>query len=344
MRLTRVSRDDLTVTRQPKGMGFSYRDADGALVKDAAMRKRIEALCIPPAWHAVRIAPNERAHIQALGVDEAGRDQYIYHPDWELRREAKKQRRVASLISVLPRLRRGVAQGLRAETGSRELALAIAVALIDRTAMRVGREKYLVRNGTRGAGTLFARDVCVAGKEIRMTFEAKGDKRTQYCVVDERLADAVRRIKSLSGKRLLVCRSDAGKIRPVETAAINTYLRELAGVEISAKDFRTLHASALAGEALAKLDAGGSQNQRRRQMAHVARQVADILRNTPAVSRKAYILPCLFRLFDDGLLKAVWEAAGPGRARLSAREKRLGVVLATAGKVPASNGTFVVPV
>lgn len=328
MRLVRIDRSGLTLTRERRGTGFSYRDGDGGKLSDAASKARIKALGIPPAWRQVRIAASERAHIQVLGVDEAGREQYIYHPDWELRRDGKKQRRLALLTGVLPRLRRKVAQDLAAETGSRELALAIAVALIDKTAMRVGREKYLERSGTRGAGTLYARDVRVAGDEVCMAFDAKGGKRAEYCLNDGKLADAVARIKTLPGKRLLVYRDEAGKARPIKTGSINAYLRDLAGVDIAAKDFRTLHASAMAGEALAQLDAGGSESARRRQMAQVSRDVADVLRNTPVICRKSYIAPCLFKLFDEGKLKAMWEAAGAGRAGLLAREKRLGAVLA----------------
>lgn len=331
MRLVRIGRDELTLVRQRRGRGFCYRDGTGALMSDAATRARIRALGIPPAWRDVRIAANPKAHIQALGVDEAGRDQYIYHPDWELRRQAKKQRRLAALTAALPRLRRRVEAALAAEAGSRELALAIAVALIDRTAMRVGREKYLETSGTRGAGTLYSRDVRVNGDEVCMAFDAKGGQRAEYCLTDPRLADAVRRILTLPGKRLLVWRDEAGKVRPIKTGAINAYLRELTGAEISAKDFRTLHASALAAEALAQLDVGKSETARRRQMAQVAREVADVLRNTPAISRKSYIAPCLFKLFDDGKLKPMWEAAGRGRAGLLQREKRLGAVLAAMG-------------
>lgn len=328
MRLVKVSRDDLTLSRQGRGKGFCYRQADGTLVTDTATRERIRALGIPPAWRNVRIAARENAHIQALGVDEAGRDQYIYHPEWELRRHGKKQRRLAALTAALPRLRRKVNSALRAETGSRELALAIAVALIDRTAMRVGRERYLKQNGTRGASTLYVRDVRISGSEVCLAFDAKGGQRAEYCIIDARLADAVGRIKTLPGKRLLVFRDEAGRVRPIKTDAINAYLRELAGVEISAKDFRTLHASALAGEALAQLDVGNSDTARRRQMTRVAREVSEVLRNTPAICRKSYIAPCLFKLFDDGQLQAVWQGAGKGRAGLLARERRLGVVLA----------------
>jgi DNA topoisomerase I len=331
MRLVRIGRNELTLVRQRRGKGFCYRDGKGALISDAATRSRIKALGIPPAWRDVRIAPNPRAHIQALGVDEAGRDQYIYHPEWELRREDKKQRRLSALTAALPRLRRQVATALAAEIGSRELALGIAIALIDRTAMRVGREKYLETSGTRGAGTLYSRDVQVNGDEVTISFDAKGGKRAEYSLTDRRLADAVRRILTLPGKRLLVWRDEAGRVRPIKTGAINAYLREVAGTEISAKDFRTLHASALAGEVLAQMEVGQSETARRRQMAQVAREVADVLRNTPAISRKSYIAPCLFKLFDDGKLKQMWEAAGKGRSGLLQRERRLGAVLAAAG-------------
>ena len=326
--LVKVGRDDLTISRRRKGKGFSYIDAEGALVTETEAKARIRGLGIPPAWNEVHIAVHPRGHIQALGTDEAGRVQYIYHPDWEAKRTGKKQARLALLTSALPKLRRKVQADLEAETGSRELALAIAVDLIDRTAMRVGREKYLESSGTRGAGTLFSRDVRVDGDEVCMKFDAKGGKRAEYCVTGARLADAVSRIKTLTGRRLLVYRDVEGRARPIQTGMINDYLRKLAGVEISAKDFRTLHASAMAGEALARLETGHSPSARRRQMAQVTREISDVLRNTPMICRKSYIAPCLFKLFDEGKLQALWQAAGQGKTGLRQREQRLKTVLA----------------
>jgi len=328
-RLIKVSRGDLTLTRQRRGKGFCYLAADGSLVCEPEAKTRIKALGIPPAWHDVRIAHHPRAHIQVLGVDNAGHEQYIYHPDWERKRESKKQRRLALLTGVLPRLRRRVNEHLKAEAGSRELALAIAVALIDKTAMRLGREKYLEANGTRGAGTLYSRDVTVSADEITMKFDAKGGKRAEYSLRDKALADAIARIKTLPGKRLLVYRGEDGKVTPIRTPAINLYLREQAGVEISAKDFRTLHASALAAEALAQVEDNLSESARRRQMSRVAREVSQVLRNTPVICRKSYIAPGLFKLFNEGKLKALWNAGGKGRPGLLTRERRLAEVLAT---------------
>ena len=61
-----------------RGRGFGYVDADGRTV-DAATRERITALVIPPAWQDVWISPHPNGHIQAVGTDDAGRRQYLYH-------------------------------------------------------------------------------------------------------------------------------------------------------------------------------------------------------------------------------------------------------------------------
>jgi len=330
-RLRRVARAALSISRVRKGRGFALVDAAGQSLRQPELRQRVAALGIPPAWTEVRIAAEPDAHIQACGVDAAGRLQYVYHAEWTRRRIRKQQKQLRLLAEALPRLRRRVVEGLGADTGSRELALAIAVALIDRTAMRIGRERYLEINGTRGAGTLYRRDVTVAGDAVCIAFPAKSGKRARYCLTDARLAEALSRILTLPGKRLLVVRRDDGGWRNLRTGEINAFLREVAGVAVTAKDFRTLHASALAGEALAQLVPAESDRVRRRQMAEVTRRVAAFLQNTPAVCRTSYITPCLFRLFDRGRLARLWQGEGESRRGLRQREARLAAVLAAPG-------------
>lgn len=330
-RLKRVRRDELTIRRRRHGRSFGYIDEAGELIRDADIRERARSLGIPPAWTDVRIAPNPRAHIQAFGTDAAGRLQYIYHPDWEARRAQHKQVQLGLLTAALPRIRRRVRDDLDAEAGSKQLALALGVALIDRTAMRVGRERYLDAHGTRGAGTLYGRDVAVVGDEVRVSFPAKSGKKASYGFADARLAAAIGKVKSIPGRRLLMYRDDAGKPRVLRTDDLNRYMREIAGVAVTAKDFRTLHASALAGEALAKLEPGESATARKRQMAEVTRQVAAFLQNTPAISRASYVAPCLYALFDKGKLAQLWAAGGDGSNGVRQREVRLASVLEAAG-------------
>ncbi len=329
VRLKRIGREDLTIRRRRHGRSFGYVDEAGELVSDAAMRERVHGLGIPPAWTEVRIAASPRAHIQACGLDAAGRLQYIYHPDWEARRVRRKQLQLGLLTAALPRIRRRVREDLEAETGSKELALAIGVALIDRTAMRVGRERYLDAHGTRGAGTLFNRDVTVKGDEIRVAFPAKSGKKASYSFADARLARAIEAVSSIPGRRLLMYRN--GEARALRTDDINRYLREIAGAPVTAKDFRTLHASAMAGEALARQEPAESATARKRQMAAVTKQVAAFLQNTPAISRASYVAPCLYALFDKGRLAELWAAGGDGANGVRQREVRLAAVLEAAG-------------
>jgi DNA topoisomerase-1 len=329
MRLIHAGAGALSIRRQRRGKGFCYLDAAGSVVCELADKDRIKALGIPPAWEEVRIAHHPRAHIQATGRDAAGRVHYIYHPDWEERRLARKQNQLTLLTTALPAVRRRVARDLQAPAGSVELALAIAVALIDRTAMRVGREKYLKTSGTRGAGTLYSGDVQISGTKVALAFPAKSGKAAQYELSDRRLAEAIARIKPLTGKRLLVFRDGTETVRPITGEMINAYLEAAGRAHITAKDFRTLHASAIAGEELATMEPGTSASARKRQMMAVTRRVAEFLRNTPAISRKSYIAPCLFKLFDDGKLQPLWESSGgAGRGGLRQREQRLGQVLA----------------
>ena len=326
-RLKSISRADLIVRRVRHGRGYGYTKSDGTPWPVGELRDRALHLGIPPAWTEVRIAPEPQMHIQACGLDAAGRVQYIYHPDWEKRRAGKKQKQLEMLTTALPRIRRKVGEDLEAEAGSRTLALAIGVALIDRTAMRIGRERYLDARGTRGAGTLFTRDVASDGDTLMLKFPAKSGKVAEYSLKDPKLAAAIAKVKTIPGKRLLMYRGEDSVAHAIRTEELNRYLREIAGAPVTAKDFRTLHASALAAEALAKLEPGESMSARKRQVAGVTKTVAAFLRNTPAITRKSYIAPCLFALFEKAKLSDMWSAVAEGRDGLKMREARLAAVL-----------------
>lgn len=329
VRLRHVSIDELTIERRRQGRGYCCFARSGRRLKDQSLQQRIRDLAIPPAWKDVRVADDASAHIQAVGVDDAGRVQYIYHPEWEVRRTRRKQRHLTALASVLPALRRRVRRDLAAPAGDKALALAIAIALIDRTAMRVGRERYLIANGTRGAGTLFSRDVTVTGDTVRIEFPAKSGKQSSYRIKDAAIADAIVRIKTIRGRRLLMYRN--GVDRALRTDDINAYLREITGVPVSAKDFRTLHASALAADALAAVERAESPSGRKRQVAEVIKRVAAFLQNTPAICRKSYVAPCLISFFEAGRLARIWMNGQPATSGLRQREARLAAVLEAAG-------------
>ena len=69
----------------------STKAADGSARPTSV---RCKALVIPPAWRDVWICPLPNGHLQAVGTDDAGRRQYLYHPEWREQRDRAKHDRV----------------------------------------------------------------------------------------------------------------------------------------------------------------------------------------------------------------------------------------------------------
>lgn len=318
-----ISPDTAPIERRKHGKGFSYFDENGDLVRDPQIRTRIQRLVIPPAWHDVRIAHHPMAHIQAVGRDEAGRIQYIYHPLWEQLREQLKARRLKEFAKALPAIRRAVKRDLSAQLGSFPLAAAACVALIDETAIRVGEQSHLRRTGARGACTLRQSHVRIEGGRILLCFPGKGGKEQHTEVTAKALAGALRRLKRLSERRLFCYRRDSGDIACITARDINSYLSRVSGRRVSAKDFRTFHATALAGERLAGLKPEVSDRKRNRQIVTVVREVATMLGNTVTIARKSYVHDVVLTSFEAGQLERCWRRDGPVRRGLGVHETAL---------------------
>lgn len=312
-----------SITRRRHGKGFSYVDQNGTLVRDPQARARIQRLVIPPAWQDVRIAADPMAHIQAVGRDEAGRVQYIYHELWELLREQRKAKRLREFSKALPAIRRAVSRDLSRHAGSFELAVSACVALIDEAVIRVGRQVHLRRTGARGAVTLKQEHVQIESDRILLCFPGKGGKERQTAIASHRLAKALRRLKRLPGRRLFCYRTQSGEITCLTARDINTYLSTISGRRVSAKDFRTFHATALAGDRLAALTPELSDRKRKSQIVGVVKEVAQLLGNTVTVARKSYVHDLVLTSFANGQLVRRWRRGGRVRRGLGRHESAL---------------------
>jgi DNA topoisomerase-1 len=243
------------------------------------------------------------AHIQAIGRDAAGRLQYRYHPEWEKVREKRKAQRLIRLATRLPQIRSAVARRLGNAEPTREFALAAATELVAATAIRAGDEAYARQHGTRGAATLLKSNLRLSADTITLTFRAKGGKEVCKEVRSPRLAAAFEVLRRLPGKRLFQYRGEDGEVRAIRRQDINAFLRDVAGVHISLKDFRTLCASAMVLDALARITPGTSERQRRRQVRQAVQQAAESLANTPAICRKSYVHGTVVAAFEEGVLE-----------------------------------------
>ncbi|HET6434247.1 MAG TPA: DNA topoisomerase IB, partial [Xanthomonadaceae bacterium] len=226
--------------RVRRGPGFGYRDANGRPVRDRATLARIRALAIPPAWTDVWICADPRGHLQATGRDARGRKQYRYHPQWSAVRGNGKFDRVVAFGSALPKLRRRLREDFRRDGFPRDKVLAIVVAVMAETLVRVGNPEYARSNRSYGLTTLRNRHVAfLRGGRARFRFRGKGGLEHDVVLDDARLVKLVRHCQQLPGQALFQYEDADGSAVPVDSGEVNAWLQGAMGGAFTAKDFRT---------------------------------------------------------------------------------------------------------
>jgi len=290
------------MARRRQGRGFTYVHPNGRRVSDPEVLARIRGLAIPPAWTDVWICPDEAGHLQAAGTDDAGRRQYLYHPEWRRRRDRGKFERIEGFAERLPTLRRRVSADLDGTGLSRERVLACSVRMLDRGLFRVGTEDYAAKNGSFGLATLRKEHVTVGRDRASFDFVAKAGVRQSRELADLQILPVLRALKRRrgGGDELLAWREDEGW-RDVRAADINVYIKELLGEEFSAKDFRTWHATVLMAVALAGREPPATPTAAKRAVTAAIKEVAEQLGNTPAVCRTSYVDPRVVDRFTEGV-------------------------------------------
>ena len=302
-RLRRVRPTDAGWTRAGHGRRVHYLDEAGRRITDPAQLERLRRLAIPPAWEDVWICRWENGHIQATGLDDAGRRQYLYHPQWRARRDRAKHDHVLEVAARLPEARRRVRKDLLQRGLPRTKVAALAFRLLDVAYFRAGGEAYTKAHGSFGLATLRREHVRFVRDGVRFRYPAKSGQ-TRDVVVDDpgvrQLVGQLRRGRD-GGPELLAYR-EGRTWRNLTSGAIAAYVKDLLGEDATPKDFRTWHATVLAAQALGLAGAPPAGDRaRRRVLTAVVRDVAEELGNTPAVCRASYIDPRLFELWEQGV-------------------------------------------
>ncbi|MDQ6836340.1 MAG: DNA topoisomerase IB [Actinomycetota bacterium] len=301
-RLRRSDCSGVGLERVKRGRGFSYRDAGGDPVKDPEELLRLKQLAIPPAWQEVWICPDPLGHLQATGVDAAGRKQYLYHPRWREMRDREKFEHMVDFAQALPRLRRRIRRDLAGQELDQRRVMACAARLLDVALFRIGSEEYAADDGGLGLATVAKDNVSVQDGVMSFDYPAKSGVRRVQAVQDAQASEVILALKRRrGGGRQLLAYRDGRRWHGVRSEEISDYLKDQIGDQYSAKDFRTWNATVLAAVSLA---ADGrratSRAARKRAMDGAVRGVAEVLGNTPAVARRAYIDPRVFDRYLSG--------------------------------------------
>lgn len=317
--------------RQKCGKGFKYLSPDGRVVSCKETRQRVADLVIPPAWKNVWICLDADGHIQATGFDDAGRKQYLYHPQWHEASAAHKYGRLKTFAGYLPAIRRRVQSDLRTDGLQKARVVAAVVRLMDKVSVRVGNKQYLVANDSRGATTLSAEHVSRSRDGISFNFKGKSGKQVEVRCVDDDLAAVIEDCESSGAEFLFSYRNENGDCVPVNSSDVNSYLFAITGATITAKDFRTWRGSVLALTKLASMAEDLSKTAKKRFIVASIKEVAAALNNTPAVCRGSYIHSAILSHAEENLLPALMRELSPEKKRrtgLNQNEIRLVAFLA----------------
>jgi DNA topoisomerase-1 len=303
----RFSRDtEKGLARRGEPGKFEYVDARGEKCTDEATLERIRKLAIPPAWTDVWICRDERGHLQATGRDARGRKQYRYHAAWRETREADKFGQLEDFAKALPAIRRRVRADLALDGLPRRKVLAAIVRLLESTCIRIGNERYAEENDSFGLTTMRNRHVRVSGARVEFKFRGKSGKFHRIAVDDPRLARIVSHCRDLPGEELFQYLDENDEVQSISSSDVNDYLKEIAGREITTKNFRTWVGSVFVAAELARAESPVSATK----VNAAIREAAARLGNTPAICRKSYVHP---RVLDP----ATWQE--PRRRITSAR-------------------------
>jgi len=308
-------------------LGFRYIGSDGRTIRHAAELKRIRALAVPPAWTDVWICRDGRGHVQATGRDAKGRKQYRYHASWHACRGETKFDRMTAFAAALPAIRARTEADLAKPGLPRDKVLAAVVQLLEKSLIRVGNEEYARQNRSFGLTTLKDKHVDVRGATVR--FEFRGKSGVKHCVDvnDRRLARIVRQCRDLPGQDLFQYIDEHGKRCDVTSGDVNAYLKQIAGENFTAKDFRTWAATVLCATALDELESVDSQARAKKNVLKAIEAVAGVLGNTRAVCRKSYVHPAVTDAYMDGTtLATLRHSPRPHRGRGALRAEEQAVL------------------
>ncbi|MBX3592988.1 DNA topoisomerase IB [Sphingomonas sp.] len=280
------------ITRRKVRGGWGYWGSDGRRITDRDEIDRLNAVGLPPAYTDAWYCPHANGHLQATGIDDRGRKQYRYHPDFRAARDAAKYDRCVPFGHLLPRLRARIAADLRKRSLTKARAVAAVVRLLDLGHVRIGNESYAKANRSFGATTLRKRHATLNGRTLKLQYRAKSGKMRELRISDGSLSSFVKKCQDLPGQHLFCWLDDAGEAHPVTSTDVNDYIREAMGDDFTAKHFRTWGASVIAFETLARAKSHIG-------LKTLLEPVTQALGNTPAIARKSYVHPDLIDLAKD---------------------------------------------
>jgi len=279
------------ILRKKSGRGFTFLDKDNQKLSNESHIERIQNLVIPPAWKNVWVSPKKDSYLQATGIDEKGRKQYLYHSKWSEYSSKIKYDDLLNFGFYLPKLRERYQKDLRQKNWNKNKVLALATALLDELYLRVGNKHYTEKNKTHGLTTLRRKHLSEDGSKLLINFTAKSGKERSVSLTNKRLVRLLKDCSQLPGYDLFRYQED-NKWYTADSSELNEYISMEAPEDDSytAKYFRTWGANCVC---ITQTDKVGKmcEDTRKKPETTLIRLVAEKMGHTVAVCKSSYLHP-----------------------------------------------------
>ena len=261
-------------------------------ITDKKTLKRIKEMRIPPGYSKVKISKKAKDKIQATGIDDAGRKQYIYSKKFVKEQQEIKFQDLIQFGKKIKRLRRDVKYHIskRGDIYDREKIICMVIYLMDNCNFRIGTEEYKKLYNTYGATTLNKNHIIFKEKEAEIRFVGKKSVENVSIVRNE---DAILLLKDLckihNGKEFLFYyKDDQGNIHQVSSTQINSFLKKY-HKNLIPKMFRTWNGNNVLLRYLISKDKPKDEKEIKTNLREAIKKVAHELHNTVSVAKKSYL-------------------------------------------------------
>lgn len=280
-----------------KEEGYTYvkTDTQGP-VTDKRELKRLQKIRIPPGYHDVLISGKKNAKVLAFGFDAKNRKQMIYNPDYIKQQADKKYEKFMAnfnrVPTILTKVERVLSKGMN---NSKEMGIAVIIALMFYCGFRIGNKKYLRENQSYGLTTLEKRHIKMNGDYVTIKFVGKkGVTNISDCHhahIMSYLKNKIRKLKA--SERVFTYVGVDGKQHSISSKDVNEYIQSIVP-DITSKDIRTWNANKLFMEFVKLPLVATSKNPAKRSLEMVAHH----LHHTPTVCKSSYIHPEIYNRFE----------------------------------------------
>lgn len=284
--------------RVRKGRGFAYYFND-SIIDEEKLINRFKTLVIPPAWKNVWICKNKNGHLQATGIDDRGRKQYIYHPEWTKLQQENKFSRIIDFGKALPLIRKKIQQDRRKRKFTKNKVIALALETMEETLIRAGNKYYRDQNGSYGLTTLTNKHVKVKGSEVIFKFKGKKGVLHEISIRDPKLSKQLKDVKEIPGQHLFQYVDDDGEVHSIDSGDLNQYIQECTKQDFTSKDFRTWYGTVWCFRYLCGIEPFKTKGECKSNINDTYDFVASKLGNTRSVCRKYYVATALIKAYED---------------------------------------------